>query len=182
MTTCTDFYNIIHKVDSCDYYSKYNELITFYPNDKNKIDFIFYDLFNYEPKKLTEKEQRKDTKFRNQVRAKYNNVCMITGKPIDICDVAHIYPFSQSSEIEKYDVDNGFLLSKELHVYFDLPTYDFKIDPDTSTIILSDDILTNSSLSEYHKYHNTKIKLNKQNKEYLRKKYSLNLFNITIQS
>ena len=171
MTTCTYFYNIIHKIDNCDYYSKYNELITSYPNDKNKIDFIFYDLYNYEHRTMTEKERRKDTKFRNTVRDKYNHVCMITGKPEEVCDVAHIYPFVQSSEIEKYDVDNGFLLSKELHVYFDSHTYKLKIDPNTSTIILSDDILNNTSLSEYHKYHNTKIKLNKQNKEYLRKKY-----------
>jgi len=154
----------------------YNEL----KNNLNKslLDFIFYDKFDYEhielpeelpEKTIEEKIKRKDYDFRKSVIEKYKT-CMITNKPLCISQVAHIYPYKLSDSDEKYDPENGLLLSAELHLLFD--NFKFTIDPETNIITFSDDILEDNSMNYYRQYHNMKIDLNDKNKYYLRKKYS----------
>lgn len=152
-------------------------------NNKTLIDMAFYDLFEYEyeyiQETIEERIKRKDTQFRNQVIDKYKR-CIITNKPLKYCQVAHIYPFSLSNETEKYDPDNALLLCSEFHIGFDHKEPDFIINPDLKCIELSEEILSDSTMSDYHKYHNKKIDITDKNIYYLKKKY--NLFKIYFNS
>jgi len=143
--------------------------------DTDILNFIFYDKFDYEHKEIIEtteeREKRLDAKYRAIVKDKYKT-CMITGKPDYLSQVAHIYPYALCNQEEKYDPENGFLLSAELHILFDTVDLKLRIDPETELIILSEDVLTNTTLESIHKYHNTKILLSDKNKQYLRQKYS----------
>ena len=147
--------------------------------DINLLDFIFYDKFKYEYTKIIEKdetmeqrEKRLDTEFRKTIRNKYTR-CMITGKPLCVSQVAHIYPHNLCKPEEKYDPDNGFLLCAELHILFDSKDCDFKIDPETHLVTFSKNILEDITMSYYTQYHNKKIILNDRQKYYLKKKYDL---------
>ena len=139
------------------------------------INFIMYDKYNYvhndKEVKIQEREKRDDTSFRKQVKERYNNCCMITQKIPEVCEVAHIYPHSDSNIDDKYDIDNGFYLCKELHSLFDHPMFHMKINPETHLIEFSVYIMNNSSMSEYHKYNNTKVNLTPNNIKYLKMKY-----------
>lgn len=173
MTTVYELYNLILNLNTnIEYKNKYEELIKNYPDDENKIDLVFYDLYKFEYIKMDEKEKRLDTEYKNKVKQKYNNICMVTNKIIDVCQVAHIFSFKDSNNEERYDPENGFLLSAELHLIFDNPTFKFKIDPDTSIMTFSDEILNNPSMKDYHQYHNKKITLTDMNIHYLKKKYN----------
>lgn len=139
----------------------------------------FYDLFEFEyiqtntiQETTEERIKRKDKYFRNQVIDKYKR-CIITNKPLKYCQVAHIYPFSLSNETEKYDPDNAFLLCSDFHIGFDHKEQDFIINPNTQVIEISEAILTDLTMLEYHKYHNKKIELTDKNIYYLKKKYNL---------
>jgi predicted restriction endonuclease len=135
--------------------------------------FNYYHNFVYEKNiKIEEREKRSDSTFRNDVKNKYLNKCMITGKPIKVCEVAHIFPHSAANIDDKYNVDNGFLLCRELHLLFDHKDFDFKINPDTCCIELSNEIMNDETMDAYHKYNGKNIKLNKNNIKYLRMKYN----------
>jgi len=145
----------------------YEELLI---NHSNKeLDYIFYSLkkFIYTNIKTEEKKVRNDDTFKDTVINKYKR-CIITNKPKYICEVAHIFPFAECSEIDKYDPDNGILLCRELHVLFD--TNLMKIDYRTLKITFDEKILNDTYLTDYHKYHNTIIKMD-ISKNYLKKKY-----------
>ncbi len=132
---------------------------------------IFHDYIYVKEVKLQEREKRDDASFKKQVKERYNNCCMITKKPIRVCEVAHIYPHCDSNIYDRYDIDNGFYLCKELHTLFDYPKYHMKINPETHLIEFTDYIMNNTSMSEYHKYNNTKINLTPNNIKYLKMKY-----------
>ena len=150
-------------------------------NNKPLLDMAFYDLFEFEytqnefnefNKTTEERIKRKDTQFRNQVIDKYKT-CIVTDKPLKYCQVAHIYPYCLSDETEKYDPDNALLLCSDIHIGFDHIEPDFKINPDLKCIELSDQILADQTMSDYHKYNNKKIELSNKNIYYLKKKYNL---------
>ncbi len=92
----------------------------------------------------------------------------VKGKNIKI----NFYIFSVRSNLEeKYDPENGFLLSAELHILFDSTDNKLKIDPVTQIISFCKEILENKTMAEYKKYHNKKIELSDKQKYYLKKKY-----------
>jgi hypothetical protein len=146
-------------------------------NNINLVDMAFYDLFDFEyivnnTITLEERIKRKDTQFRNQVINKYKR-CIITNKPLKYCQVAHIYPHALSDDKEKYDPDNAFLLCADFHIGFDHKEPDFIINPNLKCIEISESILTDPTMSDYHKYHNKKIELSDRNIYYLKKKYNI---------
>jgi predicted restriction endonuclease len=163
--------NLINNTENKDLDTLYEELENKYEIDL--LNYLFYVLKDYEYNKLNAEERikRKDTSFRKQVKEIYNNCCMITHKIPEVCEVAHIYPFCDSDIDDKYNIDNGFYLCKELHSLFDHPNYHMKINPDTSCIEFTDYIMNISSMSEYHKYNNTKINLTPNNIKFLKMKY-----------
>ena len=104
--------NIDKKIDVL-----YNEL-------KNNIDitilnFIFYDRFNYEHININPNEtyenkiKRKDNKFKESVTNYYKS-CIITGRSLYVCEVAHIYPFADSELEDKYNPVNGIKYSRSI--------------------------------------------------------------------
>jgi hypothetical protein len=161
----------------------YNILIK--DNDKDYLDYLFYSLKKYEhtdefiqeteetiQETTEERIKRKDTQFRKAVIEKYKR-CIITNKPLKYCQVAHIYPYALSDETEKYDPENALLLCSDFHIGFDHTYTDFIINPNLKCIELSESILSDLTMSEYHKYHNKKIELSDKNIYYLKKKYNL---------
>jgi len=172
MITCDELYNLIKNLYSeNEYIIKYEELVSIYPDDRDKIDLVFYDLYKFEYSTTEEREKRLDTEYRNIIRDKYKT-CMITGKPLCVSQVAHIYPHTLCKLDEKYDPENGFLLSAELHILFDSKDCDLKINPDTQNIIFSKKILEDNSMNHYKQYNNKKIELSDKQKYYLHKKYN----------
>jgi predicted restriction endonuclease len=171
MVTCNDLYILISGLN-CEeeYYNKYDELIKEYSDSEDKINFVFYDMYNFNYHSKEEKEKRKDAQFRKDVIDSYKR-CIVTNKPLKICEVAHIFPYKLSAQNEMYDINNGLLLCRELHTLFDSNDKEFIINPKTKQIELSDCIMNDESLKEYHKYNNIQLNLNDANIYYLNKKY-----------
>ena len=138
--------------------------------------FYFYHNYTYEDKlSFEERIKRNDAKFKEQIKNKYNNQCIITKKPLKYCQIAHIYPFSLSSESEKYDVNNGLLLCSDIHIGFDSEDNDFFINPENLSLEISQNIINDPTMEAYHKYNNLDLKsiLSEGNIKYLKKKYNL---------
>lgn len=136
-----------------DNYDSDDKQITF-----ETILFIAYDLYKYKPEKdVVEKKLKRQyqTKFRKELEKKYKK-CIISKRNIAICEACHIVPFCDSDLIKRYDINNGLLLSSDLHKLFD--KHMFSID-NNNRIILSNKILKDESYEDYHKYHNKKIEL-----------------------
>jgi predicted restriction endonuclease len=158
----------------------------------HKINFIMYDMFQYihteektseETLKETSKEtlketseetledkiKRKDNKFKKLVKS-YYKTCVITGRSEHVCEVAHIFPFSDSELKDKYNQYNGILLCRDLHHLFDNKL--IIIDPVDYKLTLSDIILNDNTLIDYKKYHNMKLNIRKESKIYFEKFYN----------
>ena len=175
--------NIDKKIDVL-----YNEL-------KNNIDitiditilnFIFYDRFNYEHININPNEtyedtiedtiedtyedkiKRKDKKFKESV-TKYYKSCIITGRSLYVCEVAHIYPFADSELEDKYNPLNGIVLCRDMHKLFDDKL--IKIDPIDFKLTLSPEILLDDSLKIYREYNNKILDINPESKHYFKKLY-----------
>ena len=99
---------------------------------------------------LSIKHQRLDHKFTEDVKQRYTN-CIITQCPIYVCHI----PFAECNYNEKYDVNNGIILRNDLHCLFD--KHLLKINPNTMYVELDKIILSDMTMSEYHKYNNMKV-------------------------
>ena len=172
---CTDDVKQQIKNSLCDDLSYlYEDLVNkkYSINNLNLWFNFYHDYVYVKELKIEEREKRDDAIYRKQVKERYNNCCMITKKPIRVCEVAHIYPYTNSNTNDKCDIDNGFLLCRELHELFDNKYLDMKINPETCTIEFTDYIMNDIYMSEYHKYNNKKINLNQNNIVYLKMKYN----------
>lgn len=108
------------------------------------------------------KNKRDDKEFRKSVKERYNDKCIITGYDVAICDVAHIKEFSKClTNNEKYDINNGILLCKNMHTLFD--KYYFSINPETLMVEV-DKTKENVGLSEYN---NKKVYIDENSIKYL---------------
>ena len=177
-----DIINYIDNNNDKNVDALYNELK--YKINIDLLNFIFYDKFEYEHKEIIEdkiieeiieenieeREKRQDTIYRKLIQNKYKT-CMITGKPLYISQAAHIYPHRLCTQEEKYDRENGFLLSAELHILFDSTDNKLKIDPETQIICFCEELLEDETMAYYRQYHNKKIELSDKQKDYLNKKY-----------
>ena len=162
MTTLNNIYDDMCQLITENDIDKY---ITNYDYTINNITldvllFVAYDLFNYgncPDILITKFERLYQHKFRLNLIKKYKS-CIITGKDIDICEACHIIPYSDCSYNNKYDINNGLLLCKELHTLFD--KYKFSFD-NNCNIIMSDEILNKNTYREYHKYNGLHFNFNK---------------------
>lgn len=104
------------------------------------------------------------TDFREKLINKYTS-CVITKNPVFICQACHIRPYSQS---KNNDIDNGLLLSAELHITFD--KYYWSINPSNNLVeILIDDI---EKIGTIVNHKNKSVDLQLENKIYLLEHYS----------
>ena len=165
-----DIYNSINELQNKTYSEMYDILCIQYPI--NKVKFVMYDLLNYDYLTKEERQKRKDDKFRENVKIRYNNECIISGTDLP-CQVCHIVPFNKCSEKEKYDVNNGIILRDDIHTLFD--SNEIKIDPDSLTIKISDNIMNNNKRKEYHRFNDVQLDINNISKKtilYLKKRYN----------
>lgn len=142
----------------------YNDLIKNTEYMIENIEFALYDLYEFDPENTDYKlkEIRKNQhKFKNTVIER-DVKCVITNKFIEVCQVCHIIPHCISSDEQKYDPNNGLLLSADIHILFD--KHNLSINPETSSVVLNTKLLLNN---EYKQYHNKHLSLNKKQLEYL---------------
>lgn len=72
------------------------------------------------------RERRGQRKFRNALRKRYGDVCLVTGcRVIALLEAAHISPFRGMND---HHTSNGLLLRSDIHTMFDLDL--LGIDPD----------------------------------------------------
>jgi len=135
------------------------------------LDYLEKNNLDIKDKKLKWNEIRKDYDFKNSVKKIYNEKCVISNVDMDECSICHIKPLGVSNDDEKYDCNNGLILSKSLHRLYD--KYLFTINPETFQIIISDNI-KNKNLS-INQYMDKKLSLNPFSKKYL--EYHFNIFN-----
>ena len=83
----------------------------------------------------TKKKRMEQSEFRKNIIKKFNHKCIVTGQScLDELEAAHIIPVSEN---ENYDLDNGLLLSANIHKTFD--KYLWSINPDTLMIEIKSD-------------------------------------------
>lgn len=152
----------------------YNDLLNY---DVNVVKLILYNIFDNPPNeiiaiidKLEKKENtvRKQEQLRKLVveRDKY---CIVSGLHPDCCEIAHIHPFCDCNENQKYDQYNVILISAHLHKLFD--KYLWSINPNTCKIVVSNKCKINKSY-QISQYDNKKINLPINIIPYLQKHYN----------
>ena len=151
----------------------FEQLIEKFTSDieKIEIEFIMYERFKYKYvnnliESTEEKVKRKDDKFKEEVKAYYKN-CVITGRSSKVCEVAHIKPFSESNPGEKYDPNNGILLSADLHKLFDLKL--LTINSDTFQLRLTDSVLLDEEFKDYFQFNGKILEIKSESKKYFNK-------------
>ena len=70
-------------------------------------------------------------KYREDIIKRFNR-CIVSDMDVEVCEAAHIIPFS---DCENFDIDNGLLLNKILHTLFD--NHRWSINPDRLRIEIS---------------------------------------------
>ena len=102
--------------------------------------------------------------FRQQVIQRWNGKCAVTGSELlSILIASHIIPWSEASDNERLDVENGILLSPLYDALFDKHLISFDDDGN----ILFSSTLTDNDKNELGLSQNVKISVNKGMKNYL---------------
>ena len=156
----------IENMGELPYDLMYEQLNELYP--KSKVDFVMYDMFGYEHLLPNDRMKRTDDQYKKDVRKRYGDRCIITGVRATT-QVCHIVPFSESDELERYDVNNGILLRDDIHRLFD--RHDLRIDPNTLIVRLSDDLMNSADDSCYHPLDGAVVDIPERSKHYLVRKY-----------
>lgn len=77
------------------------------------------------------------TTFRKELLKKFNNKCVVSEiNCVDELEAAHLVPFCEDN---KLDINNGLILTRNLHATFD--KYHWSINPNTLLIEIKEDIL-----------------------------------------
>ena len=164
-------YFLNYNTISYEYFANNYKLFNYdnYKELKIDLDFLLYNLYtNINITNLQQKEQRLDqNSFRKELIKKYNK-CLISDS-IDIeCEACHIIPYSIC---KNFDIDNGLLLSSDLHKTFD--KYYWSINPNTLKIEINKNI---NDCGKIKKYENVQINLNVNNNIYNNLLYHYNIF------
>ena len=144
-------------------------------NDDNSVTletllFIAYDLHKYEPiGRITEKKLKRQHqyKFRKELENRYKK-CIISKKSVMVCEACHIIPFSEADNKQIYDVNNGLLMSADLHKLFD--KYLISINNDKK-LVFAENLLKDNAYKEFRKYNDMVINLNKETMQNMRHHY-----------
>ena len=104
--------------------------------------------------------------YRQQIIEKWNGKCPVTNCKIkEILISSHIVPWSESSDEEKLDSENGILLTPNIDSLFDKHIVSFK---NNGEIIISDK-LSQENLKQLGLSYDIKIPISKGMKKYLEK-------------
>ena len=154
----------------------YDEYKSFDYDDKEifimDLNFLLENIYNIKVINREEKIKRLGQQdFKKILLEKYNNKCIITENDcLEELEACHIIPVSEN---ENYEIDNGLLLERNIHITFD--KYYWSINPETLKI----EILNDINVGSIKKYNNNKVNLllTNQLKNNLMKHY-LNFKNI----
>mgnify|MGYP001179765974 CR=1 FL=1 len=134
-------------------------------------------IFKNPLKKIIRKRHRYgQRKFRDKLIKKYDSKCALLGIHSSLCDAAHILPYSDcENSNDKYDVNNGILLSATLHKAYDR-NY-FWIDENSCQIKINYSALAKDEIDDlkavglngFEDFYVPELD-NKYGKEYLRKR------------
>lgn len=108
-------------------------------------------------------QRKNQSKFKLNLLKKYNSQCLISKIKIpELIEAAHIYPHSKSGQ---NNIANGILLRSDLHILFD---YGFlSINLENFKVIIDKSL----EKTEYQKFHDLKVDLCEESKEFLLLKY-----------
>lgn len=158
------------------------ELETYLDNNKIIYEDLDYKNFNFFDKEIFEDEltfllenvydikilesDRKRIKQKDwalDIKSRFNNKCVITKVSESYLEACHLL---EINEKENYDLDNGILLTKNLHTQFD--NHEFGINPYTYCIEVKEGVS-----GDIFKYKGDKLDLptNYNFKKYLEKRY-----------
>ena len=127
------------------------------------VELAVHLINNNEELKKSLKEKRNDYEFRKKVKYYYDNQCIITGYDMEECSICHIKPFSECDTSDKYNYENGIILTNSLHTLFD--KFLFTFNPITNEIIISDKI--KNSRASISQFSNKQVYINPKSKPYL---------------
>jgi len=124
-------YNIINE-------SKFEELVCYDPESINIVKELKFPELTIETNYLESSKSFKNTRdnatlYRDNIVKKFKQ-CVLTNVNPHLCEAAHILPYSDCNKNEKHDINNGILLSCNMHKAFD-NNY-FTIDEKTCRIVL----------------------------------------------
>jgi hypothetical protein len=139
-----------------------------YEEFKIDLDFLLSNIYSdIQIINLQTKEQRLDQDtFRKELIKKYNR-CIISNS-IDIeCEACHIIPYSIC---KNFDVDNGLLLSSDLHKTFD--KYCWSINPKTLKVEINKNI---NDCGKIKNYEDTTVNIKLNNRLYNNLLYHYNI-------
>ena len=122
----------------------------------------------YQERKIMVRNSKLQEEYRTKLINRFDK-CIISGMFNDVCEAAHIVPFSESDDQVSFDINNGLLLNRILHKLFD--NYEISINP----ITLNLEILKTCKNYEFIKiYEDKPIKILKNypdTSNYLHKHY-----------
>jgi len=104
-------------------------------------------------------QRQNQSKFKLSLLKKYNSQCLISQTQIpELIEAAHIFLHSKSGQ---NSIANGILLRSDLHILFDCGL--LSINPEDFKVVI------NKSLekTEYQKFHDLKVHLSEDSKEFL---------------
>lgn len=147
-------------------------LLKKYKYSKEELEYVYLIYFNKEldiDAIINTKSSvvRTDKTFKAEIKQRYST-CIITNYNTNHCEVAHIKPFSKCSILDKYNPDNGLLLSADIHKQFD--SFIFSIHPETFQIILNEKTEHIETYSIYN-YNKNKLDININSKSYVEYHY-----------
>ena len=140
-----------------------------YEEFKIDLDFLLSNIYSdIHIINFQTREQRLDQDtFRKELIKKYNR-CVISDS-IDIeCEACHIIPYSIC---KNFDIDNGLLLSSDLHKTFD--KYCWSINPKTLKVEINKNI---NDCGKIKNYEDTTVNIKLNNRLYNNLLYHYNMF------
>lgn len=156
---------------------QYHKFFNYDINSINYIKLILYEIYDDIPEEIEEflnktiyklNEDRNQDKLRKQLILR-DKGCIVSNKHYNMCEVAHIHPFKDSTENEKYDINNVMLLGSDIHKIFD--KYLWSINPDTYQIELSEKCRNEESY-QMNPYDKKQLYLPKEMRPYLQMHYN----------
>jgi len=131
-------------------YTKFNYIDEILFN--NHLNFLLENIYNI---KIIENDKSRvrlsQKEFRKELLKKFNNKCIITNEDcIDELEACHLIPINEK---ESYNINNGIILTSNLHKTFD--KYLWSINPNTLKI----EINNNKNVGNIKKYIGNKVNI-----------------------
>ena len=122
----------------------YNDEIIF----NNHLDFLLENIYNI---KIIETDKSRVRLSQKELLKKFNNKCIIINEDcLDELEACHLIPINEE---ESYNINNGIILTSNLHKTFD--KYLWSINPNTLKI----EINNNKNVGNIKKYVGNKVNI-----------------------